>query len=187
MLPTTPLHALLAADTRRPLVCTSGNCDGEPLEYEVAPAEAGLAGVCDLWLHHNRPIARPADDSVVRVIGGRRVTIRLARGLAPCTLDLPPRRASLATGGYFKTAAAWCNGEQAILGPHVGDQETLASRHRFLPHLEDCQELYRFRPQQNVHDLHPGYFSSQWAALQAVSRLAVQHHHAHVDRAWGSG
>ncbi len=180
MLPTTPLHALLTQDAARPLVCTSGNLDGDPLQHEVYAAEQHLADVADLWLHHDRPIAQPIDDSVVRVIAGRPVTIRLARGLAPLPLDLPLRTPMLALGGYLKTAVALSNGAQSILGPHVGDHETLATRERFLTHFSELQRLYQFQPQTLVHDMHPEYFSTTWANQQAVPCHAVQHHHAHV-------
>jgi hydrogenase maturation protein HypF len=180
MRPTTPLHALLANDFGRPLICTSANCEGNPLEFVAESAEKNLADVADGWVHHNREIVRPIDDSVVRVVAGRRVTMRLARGLAPLPLDLPATSPMIALGGYLKAAVAWSNGSQCVLGPHVGDQESLGARERFLAHLKDVLGLYRFRPRLLVHDLHPDYFSTQWAARQSVPRLAVQHHHAHV-------
>lgn len=180
MRPTTPWHVLLAAACERPLVCTSGNVEGEPLEYETRSAERRLAGMCDLTLHHEREIVRPIDDSVVRVIAGRRVTIRLARGLAPLRLALPRLPPMIALGGYLKAAVAWSNGCQSALGPHLGDQDHLSARERFLAHLEDVQRLYRFRPERLVHDMHPGYASTQWAQEQPLPRTAVQHHHAHI-------
>jgi hydrogenase maturation protein HypF len=180
MRPTTPLHAIVAERCGRPLVCTSGNREGDPLEFEVVAAERRLAELSDLQLHHNREIVRPIDDSVVRVIAGRRVTLRLARGLAPLPLELPSLPPTIALGGFLKAAAAWSNGSQTVLGPHVGDQESLPSRERFLAHLDDVQRLYRFRAEQLVHDLHPEYFSTQWVERQAGSRISVQHHHAHV-------
>jgi hydrogenase maturation protein HypF len=180
MRPSTPLHAILARDFGSPLICTSANREGDPLEFEVEAAEKHLAGIADFWLHHNRPIARPIDDSVVRVIAGRRVTIRLARGLAPLPLDLTTMPLTIALGGFLKAAAAWSNGAQAVLGPHIGDQESLASRERYLAHLKDWLRLYRLQPAQLVHDMHPEYFSTQWAQKQPLRRLAVQHHHAHV-------
>ncbi|MEO2046908.1 MAG: carbamoyltransferase HypF [Pirellulales bacterium] len=186
MLPTTPLHALLAADLARPLVCTSGNREGDPLEYTIAGAQENLQDMCDLWLHHNRPIERPIDDSVIRVIANRPVTIRLARGLAPLALELPDCQPLLATGGHLKGAIAWSNGVQAVLGPHLGDLEGLAARERYLQQDEDVRQLYRFTPKSVVHDLHPDYFTTQWATRssstwgKAQSRKAVQHHHAHV-------
>jgi hydrogenase maturation protein HypF len=87
---------------------------------------------------------------------------------------------TIAVGGYLKAAAAWSNGVQSVLGPHIGDQETLPARERFVAHLNDWQQLYRFHPAQLVHDMHPEYFSTQWAQSQPLPTLAVQHHHAHV-------
>ncbi len=180
MLPTTPLHAVLAADFGRPLVCTSGNTEGEPLCYREQDAESALAGICDAFLHHDRPIVRPIDDSVVRQIGGRDVTIRLARGLAPLPLDLPSTEAVLALGGHMKSAAAWSNGRQVVLGPHVGELDSLPVRSRLLEQLTDWQSLYDFRPARLIHDLHPDYFTTCWAEEQPLPRSAVQHHFAHV-------
>jgi len=180
MLPTTPLHAMLLHNFGGPLVCTSGNRDGEPLEYQLHTAELHLSGIADAWLHHDREITRPIDDSVVRVIAGRCVTIRLARGLAPLPLALPEMPPTLAVGGFLKAAVAWSSGAQSVLGPHIGDQETLSARERFLAHLKDWQELYRFQPTEFVHDLHPEYFSTQWANSREQPTVAVQHHHAHV-------
>ncbi|MBN1852971.1 MAG: carbamoyltransferase HypF [Pirellulales bacterium] len=203
MLPTTPLHVMIARDFGRPLVCTSANIEGEPLEYDVDAAQNRLAGICDLWLHHDRPIARPIDDSVVRVIAGRQVIIRLARGFAPYSLDLPSGRALLAIGGHLKGSIAWSNGVQAVLGPHIGDQEGLGNRQRLIDTIHDALQLYRFDPETIVHDAHPDYFTTTWA--QNIMRdparfpgahpskpagqqsdapgrrlLAVQHHHAHA-------
>jgi hydrogenase maturation protein HypF len=180
MRPTTPLHAILVRDFGGPLVCTSANREGDPLQYREEEAEKHLAGIADLWLHHNREITRPIDDSVVRVIAGRRVTIRLARGLAPLPLNLPEMPPTIAVGGFLKASVAWSNGISAVLSPHIGDQVSLASRERFLAHLSDWLQLYRFRPAQLVHDMHPEYFSTQWAQSQSLPQLAVQHHHAHV-------
>ncbi|RMG35758.1 MAG: carbamoyltransferase HypF [Planctomycetota bacterium] len=189
LMPTTPLHALLLKSCGRPLVCTSGNREGEPLVSEVAAARRKLARVCDLWLHHDRPIAHPIDDSVVRMIGDRAVTLRLARGLAPLPLDgatalIAEGRSAgpvVALGGQMKSAVAWWNGAQAVLGPHLGELDVLPVRERFERHLEAMHELYRFRAERLVHDAHPEYFTSLWAARRSdVVRRAVQHHHAHV-------
>jgi hydrogenase maturation protein HypF len=180
MLPTTPLHALVADSFGRPLVCTSANDEGNPLQFDEVAANQQLAAVCDVWIHHDREIVRPIDDSVVRCIAKRPVTMRLARGIAPLPLDLPAMTPTIALGGFLKAAAAWSNGNQAVLGPHIGDQQSLASRERFVAHLADMQQLYRFRPELLVHDMHPEYFATQWAQQQGVPTLAVQHHHAHV-------
>ncbi len=183
MLPTTPLHFWLAQSVG-PLVATSGNREGDPLAYEERDATSDLSNVADEFLHHNRPIRRPIDDTVVRVIADRQVTIRLARGLAPLPLELDADRQVLALGGQQKVALALSNEHQAILGPHVGDLDTLAARERFASHVDDLLELYRAQPTAIVHDLHPDYFTSSWAEAfaekHALRRIAVQHHHAHI-------
>ena len=185
MLPSTPLHALLCQAVGIPLVCTSANREGEPLEYDAQAAEINLTGIADVWLHHNRPIARPIDDSVVQVIAGRCVTFRLGRGLAPLPLTLPKATPQLAVGGHMKSAIAWHNGSQAVLGPHVGDLDTVATRERFEQHVADMSSLYRFEPEAAVHDLHPEYFTSRYCHdSSAIGRMietsGVQHHFAHV-------
>jgi hydrogenase maturation protein HypF len=180
MLPSTPLHALLCDSVARPLVCTSANREGEPLEYEVDAAEVNLADIADVWLHHDRPIARPIDDSVVQVIAGRCVTFRLGRGLAPLPLALPVATPQLAVGGHMKSAIAWHNGSQAALGPHIGDLDTVATRERFAQHVTDMSSLYRFEPEATVHDLHPDYFTTHDCNERGIKNVGVQHHVAHV-------
>jgi hydrogenase maturation protein HypF len=183
MLPTTPLHWQLVTRCNRPLVATSGNFDGAPLAYEVASAQAELSGVADCWLHHNRPIVRPIDDSVVRVIADREVSLRLARGLAPLPLDLGPTPPMLAVGGHQKCAIALSNGSQAVLGPHIGDLDELTTRQRWLDHVAAFVKLYGAVPTLIVHDLHPDYFTTRWARADGWPTLAVQHHHAHAAAA----
>lgn len=184
MLSTTALHALLLQAVARPLVCTSGNLEGEPLEYEIEAAEARLVEVCDAWLHHNLPIAHPTDDSVVRTIGGCNVTIRAARGLAPLVLPVPVPTPSLALGAHQKAALAWSTGQTAILGPHLGEQTTLHAQERYQATLKNLSPLYRFRPQLISHDQHPQYYSTQvaekLASQSGLQRNSVQHHHAHI-------
>ncbi|MCA9110535.1 MAG: carbamoyltransferase HypF, partial [Planctomycetaceae bacterium] len=175
-LPTTALHWLLLDCVQRPLVVTSGNVDGAPLAVDPEQAEQELLDVADLWLHHDREIARPVDDSVVRFMAGQFVTLRSARGFAP--LPLQPIIGSvtqslsgtssaaptvLAVGGHQKVAVALCNGAQAILGPHIGDLDSLSMRQRYIQHVEQIQELYDTRPDLVVHDLHPDYFTTRWA------------------------
>ncbi|MFZ9752962.1 MAG: Sua5/YciO/YrdC/YwlC family protein [Cyanobium sp.] len=91
MLPASPLHWLLARRFGRPLVCTSGNRSGEPLCTDPTEALQRLAGIADAVLFHDRPIARPLDDSLLQLIDGRPSLLRRARGYAPEPLAPPPR------------------------------------------------------------------------------------------------
>lgn len=228
LLPTTGLHRLLLDKLNgRPLVATSGNLDGEPLAYrrlsiasETPPhsvnrskpglpesATPSMANpVADLWLDHDRPILRPIDDSVVRVIAGQTATIRLARGLAPLPLAFPStwqragqNRPVVALGGHQKAAIALFNGHQAVLGPHLGDLDNESTRIRYLQSLVSLCDLYRVRPDCWAHDAHPDYFTTRVAtdlatgafrqsetrsllflARSHATCLPVQHHHAHI-------
>ncbi len=89
MLPYSPLHHLLLEEFGAALVATSGNLSGEPVLTEPEEAEARLADVADGFLHHDRPIARPADDPLVRVVAGATRPLRLGRGNAPLEFDFP--------------------------------------------------------------------------------------------------
>lgn len=185
LLPTTPLHWLLAAATGRPLVVTSGNLEGDALAVDPAGAERQLAAIADLWLHHDRPIHGPIDDSVVRIIAGRQVTMRCARGLAPLRLRplLLPGKSTipvLAVGGHQKAAIAISNGSQAVLGPFIGDLEGVSLQARFVEQCRRLVDLYGTEPELIASDLHPGYFTTRWAHESGKRRCGVQHHHAHV-------
>lgn len=183
MLPATPLHALLARACDHPLVVTSGNVEGDPIPYLRLASQAP-----ECCLEHDRDILRPVDDSVVRTIAGREVSLRLGRGMAPLSLAFPAEMlraagsedAILAVGGHQKSAVALFNGTQAILGPHCGDLETVSMRQRFVEQITALCELYGANPQRVVHDRHPDYFSSRWALECGLPTESVQHHHAHV-------
>ncbi len=186
-LPTTPLHHLLLAALDLPLVTTSGNRSEEPIITDEREALRRLAGVADAFLVHDRPIVRGIDDSVVRAIAGQVVTIRLARGLAPLPLPavevLAQAKACppvLATGGHQKNALAIWTGTQAILAQHVGDMDSPDTRSTFNWVAQDLTGLYQFEPVGLACDLHPDYYTTQWAFAQNKPVTQVQHHHAHA-------
>lgn len=179
MLPTTAVHERLLQLVQRPLVCTSGNREGSPLVVDVSAALAELAGIADLWLHHDRPIAHPIDDSVVRSMAGRVVTLRCARGLAPLPLEIPFSSSLMATGSYQKAAIALSNGTQAALGPHVGDLDDLATRERWQKNLRDLSQLYRCESRGYVTDGHPDDIPQRLIPSDAA-RQNAWHHHAHI-------
>lgn len=183
MLPTTPLHWQLVRGLGRPLVCTSGNREGEPLCWRHEEAWQRLAGIADMWLEHDRPIVRAIDDSVLRPVAGRGVVLRLARGLAPLPLALQMPRPCLALGGQQKAALALATGTQAVLAAHVGDLDDLETRERYLAAREDLAALYGVQPAMVACDLHPDYYTTQLAEQVRHACVRVQHHHAHVAAA----
>ncbi|MDE2304738.1 MAG: carbamoyltransferase HypF [Gammaproteobacteria bacterium] len=181
-LPYSPLHHRLLDDFGGPLVATSGNPSGEPVITDATEAERRLGPVADAFLHHDRPILRPADDPVCRIVGGRARTLRNGRGTAPLELDCPWRfrRPLLAVGGHQKCAIALGWQDRAVLSPHIGDLDSLRGRELFERLIGDLQRLYRVEAAAIVCDAHRGYASSRWARGRGLPVVPVGHHVAHA-------
>jgi len=182
MLPYSPLHHLLLEDFGAPLVATSGNVSGEPVLTDNAAAGERLAHVAEAFLHHNRPIERPADDPVVCVIAGVARPLRLGRGNAPLELALPFTldKPLLAVGGHMKNTVALAWDDRVVVSPHIGDLDAPRSLAVFEEVIADLQALYGVRPHTIACDAHPVYVSSRWSRRSGVPVLPVFHHYAHA-------
>ena len=182
MLPYSPLHHLLLDDFGAPLVATSGNISGEPVLIDNAEVERRLSGIADAFLHHDRPIARPADDPVLRPIAGRLCPIRLGRGTAPLELSLPRAlpRPVLALGGQGKNTVALGWDRRAVISPHLGDMDTPRSVALLRQVATELQELHGVRAQAIACDAHPGYSTTRLAREFGLPVIRVPHHRAHA-------
>ena len=183
LLPYSPLHHLLLTDFGGPLVATSGNVSGEPVLTDNVEAESRLARVADAFLHHDRPIVRPADDPVFRFIAGRPRPLRLGRGAAPLEMPLSFRlvRPTLAVGGHMKNTVALAWENRIVVSPHIGDLGSARSLAMFEQTIVDLQELYGVEAETIVCDAHPGYASTRWAKRFGLPTTSVFHHHAHAS------
>jgi hydrogenase maturation protein HypF len=182
MLPYTPLHHLLLAETGFPAVATSGNLSDEPLCTDEREALERLNGIADVFLVHNRPIARHVDDSVVRVVLGRELMVRRARGYAPLPVTLPEAvpEVTLAVGAHLKNTSALAVKNQAFISQHIGDLETTTSFEAFQNVIQDFEALYASPAARVVCDAHPDYVSTHYAQQRDLPLQSVQHHFAHV-------
>ena len=182
-LPYSPLHHQILTEFGGPLVATSGNISGEPVIIDNDMATKRLGEIADAFLHHNRPILRPADDSVVRIIASEPRMIRNGRGQAPLELDLPASfpHPVLAVGSHTKNtiALAWDN--RVVVSPHIGDLGSVRSLEVFQKTAEDLQTLYGVKAQSLITDAHPGYASTKWAHSHDLPIVSVQHHRAHAS------
>ena len=185
-LPYAPLQHLLFADARvRALVMTSANLSEEPIAIDNEEARARLGGIADAFLMHDREILQRCDDSVAAVVDGAPQLIRRARGFVPLGVALPfDAPPLLAVGGHLKNVFALARGRFAYQSQHLGDLENLTGLEFFRESLDHLMRTFEIEPRTVVHDLHPGYLSTQWAKEWAQERglplIAVQHHHAHV-------
>ncbi|MFC1641158.1 carbamoyltransferase HypF [Myxococcota bacterium] len=198
MLPYTPLHELLLNELGQPVVATSGNRSDEPICIGNSEALQRLCDIADLWLMHDRPIVRQVDDSVVAVMDGGSVFLRRSRGYAPRPLPASGRLPTvLSLGAQLKCTIALGLGREVLVSQHIGDlsnPEAVAAHERV---VRDFLSMFDAWPVALVHDLHPDYHSTLWAAqlladsdrascsdeivrrLHGASLLGVQHHHAH--------
>ncbi len=172
MLPYTPLHHLLMSALGFPVVATSGNLSDEPICTDEHDALERLGGIADLFLVHNRPIVRHVDDSIARVMMGRELVLRRARGYAPLPIQLRSSighwqsamgNGVLAVGAHLKNAVALSVGPQVFLSQHIGDLETDQSFEAFRRVIADFQRLYDSRPGMVAADAHPDYLSTRFA------------------------
>ena len=182
LLPTTPLHHLLAERLDGALVCTSGNLHEEPIAIDDADARARLDAVADAFLSHDRPIARRADDGVVRVVAGVPRVLRLGRGLGPIAIELGGDRVTrLCVGAHLKSAPALALDGRAVLWPHVGDLDHARARATRSPSRSAifARSSRRSRA-RSACDLHPDYASTVFAEGLGLPLRRVAHHEAHV-------
>jgi len=181
MLPYTPLHHVLMRELGFPVVATSGNLTDEPICTEFEEALQRLGDLADFFLTHDRPIARPMDDSVMAVCDGEPLMMRRGRGLSPYSFPLPDAIDGLvAVGAQMKATVAVTAGGNAVMSPHIGDLDHEGAAHLWSRAVNDLMGLHGLAPVAAAVDLHPEYASTQGAAALDVPMEAVQHHHAHL-------
>jgi hydrogenase maturation protein HypF len=180
MLPFTPLHELLFLNEVKVLIMTSANIHGLPLEYENHTAVSQLGYIADFFLMHNRDIFMPVDDSVSRVLLDTERIIRRARGYAPEPMSFKGLQPILASGSNMKNTTAIVKEDFIFLSPHNGDLENIETFLHYKKNIEHLKNIFAFKPQYIAADMHPGYFSTQYAQQTGLPVLSVQHHHAHI-------
>lgn len=181
MLPYTPLHHLLMLELGKPVVATSGNTSDEPICTDEGEALPRLSSIADLFLVHNRPIVRQADDSIVRVVMDRELVLRRARGYAPLPLHSESVEPGiLAVGAHLKNTVAVSVDDNIFISQHIGDLENREACEAFQKGIESFHSLYSFKPGKVAADMHPDYVSSRFALQSGVPAVYVQHHYAHM-------
>ncbi len=182
-LPGSALQHLFVARVGRPLVMTAGRLADEPVAYTDEEALGRLARLADLLVLHNREIVTRCEDSVARVIDGQAVVLRRSRGYVPRSLTLrrPVARPVLACGALLNNTFCLARGDQACIGPHMGDLGDPDTFNAYRESIDRFERLLHFEPAVIAHDLNPDCLSSRYAAVRrSAASIAVQHHHAHV-------
>lgn len=180
MLPYTPLHHLLLKEVKL-VVATSSNPKDAPI---IKDDRFITSDLCDYILTHNREIAMRADDSVVKLANGQPLFLRRARGFVPFPqkvlkpLKLPQQ--VLAVGGELKNTISIYKDGYVITSQFLGDLDDYQNFGYFQETLDHLSQLFHFRPDFAVSDLHPDFHSTRFARKLGIPHFQVQHHFAHL-------
>jgi hydrogenase maturation protein HypF len=180
MLPYTPLHHLLLRALPL-IVATSSNRKDSPI---MKDRKEGIAALSDAVLDHDRPIEMRADDSVLRVVRGRPLFVRRARGYVPYPQKVPASLVSskhiLALGGELKDTVSIYKNGYVVTSQFLGDLDEYRN-HRYLEEtIGHLCRLFSVKPEVVVCDLHPDFHTTRMARRMGLPLLQVQHHHAHI-------
>lgn len=198
-LPSSGIHRLLL-DACGPLIVTSANISDEPIIIDddnfkkrfLSPDKAmGM-------LYHDRKINIPQDDSVcfvtnfVTINQSEKVSkthfIRRSRGYVPLPViiknDNFSEKSVLSFGGDLKNTFSLGKKDRIIPSPYIGDLKGYDTLFNEKSLIQRFSELYTFKPDILICDMHPLYQSSIEAAnmskTQNLPLFKVQHHHAHI-------
>ncbi|MCK5000423.1 MAG: carbamoyltransferase HypF, partial [Anaerohalosphaera sp.] len=184
MLPYTPLHHLIFENPSiQVLVMTSANISDQPLICDNEAALEKLGGIADAFLMHDRVIYRQVDDSVIHVIDNDQAILRRSRGYTPSPILRSGhcQKQIFAAGADLKNTFCLGKGDQLLLSEHIGDLADGDVYRHYIRSVSHLQQLYEIAPEIVACDLHPGYFSTQYANTLGVDNIIpVQHHWAHI-------
>lgn len=190
MLPYTPLHHLVMAGELKAIVATSANIAEEPICATRREVDQKLSKITKYVLDHDRDIHSRIDDSVARVVAGKPLVLRRARGYVPIPMPIPmpfPVRPSkpdiLAVGAELKNTFTVVKDGRAFISQHIGDLKSASSYEHFKGTVERFKKLFGVNPKAMARDMHPLYLNRRLGTkdLGLGTRVVeVQHHHAHI-------
>lgn len=180
-------------DRISPLIFTSANLSDMPmvkddkemfsLVEKLNSKERLISGM----LYNHRKIRVRADDSVTRVIDQQPQMIRRSKGYAPVPLyvDAGTNAGSImAVGPQLKNSFALTKGDFVYVSQYFGDMDTVENQKIYRQNLERMRALFRIKPAAIACDMHPLYYTTEFAEEIArqtdMPLIHVQHHHAHI-------
>ena len=189
MLPYTGIHHMIFKNLGElALIMTSGNRPRLPMAIDNQSAFEELRGIADYFLLHDREIINRADDSVLKVIDGRKAFLRRSRGYVPDPIEVPIKSGfSLAVGAELSNTGAVAYDGVCYPTQFLGDVTNLETYDYERDTLKRMERLLNITCNPDVIgcDLHPGYVTSHLA--REISQetgapvVTSQHHHAHIS------
>lgn len=174
----------LLLDEISPLIVTSANLSSMPIikdDAEMAEMMEREPKICGV-VSNDRRIQVRVDDSVARVIDGQPQLIRRSKGYAPVPMHINTgcKKQILATGSQLKNSFALTKGPFVYMSQFFGDMDSLENQKIYEENVERMAELFRITPAVVACDLHPLYYTTEFAKKLSLPIVQVQHHHAHV-------
>lgn len=177
MMPYTALHYLMFDYIDEPLVMTSSNIPGDPIETTEK--------IGTYFLTHERRIVNRCDDSVVKIIHDTTFFLRRSRGYTPIPLVLPIQcKDTIAVGGELNNVICVAKNDKCYLSQYIGDTSKYDTYQFLKKTVEDFIHLTRLKPRIIACDFHPSYnsslFAKELAKIYNAPLIKIQHHKAHV-------
>ena len=179
MLPYTALHYLILDILKKPLVMTSCNLPGEPINMN----SQSLSG---LELSNQRDISNPVDDSVLKFIGGKQIFLRRSRGFAPMPIDVDIKDAPdmISFGSQESNTISIYKGGKVFVSQHIGDTSHVNVMDALKKTANFFIKVTGAKPVSIACDMHPDYYTvacaKEFALKIGAELVPVQHHVAHA-------
>ena len=192
MRPYAPILKLISDNFDNGLIATSANVSGSPIIYKDLIAKEYLLNIADCILLNNREIVVPQDDSVVQFSEkGTRIVLRRSRGIAPNYFGNPINKPEqiLAVGSLLKSAFSVYKNNQFYISQYLGNTDYYDSQLEYEKTFHHLKSIVKSRADTVICDLHPDYFSTQFAenisSKLKIKLEKVQHHEAHFSAVLG--
>jgi hydrogenase maturation protein HypF len=188
MLPNSGILQLVANEIDFPIVATSGNRSGYPVQSNTSDAFEMLNPIADYFLQHNLKITHPQDDSVLKFSEkfASPVLFRRSRGYAP---NYPNFRISntstvMAMGAQLKSTIAFLPNDYLYVSQYIGHLDNYGVYKRFVETASDFRTIFQEEPRIILVDKHPAYHSTLYGVELSEKYTAelhkIQHHKAHL-------
>ncbi len=188
MLPYTPLFVEILRAFPHPIISTSGNVSGLPILITEADAQSGLGDIADHFIHNDREIVVPQDDSVMRLLttSDAPLVLRRSRGLAPAYIHKAFDhwdQEVVALGAHMKGALAIQRKGYTHISQFLGSLDAYESQERYKQVADHMLSILEASPKVILTDRHPDYFTTRWGEMLAqtygIEHRAYAHHLAH--------
>lgn len=185
MVPYTALqHLLFYYGVPRYIVMTSANYPGEPTIHKEEQLTRLIEDFQCAALIGERPIERSVDDTVAKRTKLGLTVFRRSRGYKTfLDITLPSTRPILTVGADLKSTITLVKDQKVIMSHHLGDLSKYDTQLKFERTVQDYLRIHGVSLKETIigYDLHPGYFTNQFALnLKGYKHIGVQHHQAHL-------